>query len=101
MVNLPLLSAYLLDLDGVFYNDTRPIPGGVEAIQFLRARDIPFRFVTNTTSKSRAGIARKLNSIGIDADARDVFCPAFAAALFLRERNASAVLFDPRLGKST
>jgi len=92
--------AFLLDLDGVFYNDTRPIPGGVEAIQYLRERGIPFRFVTNTTSKSRAALARKLQGFGIPAEAHDIFCPPFAAATFLRRHNASAVLFvadDARL----
>ena len=93
-------SAFLLDLDGVFYNDTRLIPGGAAVIQHLRSRSIPFRFVTNTTSKSRAALARKLNGFGIAAAARDIFCPPFAAAGFLREKNASAALFitdDARL----
>ena len=93
-------SAFLLDLDGVFYDDTRPIPGGREAIQHLRARSIPFRFVTNTTSKSRAALARKLSGFGIAAEAHDIFCPPFAASTFLRAQNASAVLFvadDARL----
>ena len=90
---IPLPSALLLDLDGVFYNDTRPIPGGPEAIRRLRARGIRFRFVTNTTSKSRQALARKLQDFGILAEAREIFCPPFAAGAFLRERNASAVLF--------
>lgn len=93
MTSLVAPSAFLLDLDGVFYNDTRPIPGGPEAIQYLRSSGIPFRFVTNTTSKSRAAIARKLNGFGVDADAREIFCPPFAAAAFLHAQHESAVLF--------
>ena len=85
--------AFLFDLDGVFYNDTRPIPGGPEAIARVRTRGIPFRFITNTTSKGRAALARKLQGFGIDAEARDIFCPAVAAAKFLREKNASGVFF--------
>ena len=86
-------SAFLLDLDGVFYNDTRPIPGGAEVIAQLRARSIPFRFVTSTTSKSRASLARKLQGLGIAAEAREIFCPPFAAASFLRDRKASGAFF--------
>jgi len=89
----PAPRAFLLDLDGVFYDDTRPIRGGPEAVHHLRARGVPYRFVTNTTSKSRAALARKLQSFGIPAEARDIFCPPFAAAMFLHQHNASAALF--------
>jgi HAD superfamily hydrolase (TIGR01458 family) len=86
-------AAVLLDLDGVFYNDTQPIPGGASAVRDLRARGIPFRFVTNTTSKSRAALVEKLARFGIDAHPGDIFCPPFAAGVFLREKNARAALF--------
>lgn len=85
--------AFLFDLDGVFYNDTRPIPGGSEAIARVRSHGIPFRFITNTTSKGRTTLARKLHNFGIEASARDIFCPAVAAAKFLHDKNASGVFF--------
>ena len=93
MTLAPATRAYLFDLDGVFYNDTRPIPGGADVVAQLRARSVPFRFVTNTTSKSRVSIAAKLQSLGVSAEPHEVFCPAVAAAAFLREKNASGVFF--------
>jgi len=89
----PQPAGFLLDLDGVFYNDATPIPGGAEAVRQLRARGLPFRFVTNTTSRGRAALAQKLNAFGIPAQAQDIVCPPFAAAEFLREKRASAALF--------
>jgi phospholysine phosphohistidine inorganic pyrophosphate phosphatase len=86
-------SAFLFDLDGVFYNDTQPIPGGAQVIAQLRTHDVPFRFVTNTTSKGRASLAKKLQGFGVSAEPREIFCPAVAAAAFLREQNASGVFF--------
>jgi HAD superfamily hydrolase (TIGR01458 family) len=86
-------SAFLFDLDGVFYNDTQPIPGGAEVIAQLRTAGVPFRFVTNTTSKGRVALAKKLQSYGVSAKPREIFCPAVAAAAFLREQNASGVFF--------
>jgi phospholysine phosphohistidine inorganic pyrophosphate phosphatase len=86
-------SAFLFDLDGVFYNDTQPIPGGAVVIAQLREQGVPFRFVTNTTSKGRAALAQKLQSYGVTAEPREIFCPAVAASAFLRERNASGVFF--------
>ena len=76
----PQPSAFLFDLDGVFYNDTQPIPGGAEVIAQLRGRGVPFRFATNTTSKGRASLARKLQSYGVSAEPREIFCPAVAAS---------------------
>lgn len=86
-------SAYLFDLDGVFYTDTRPIPGGPAVIARLRAQGVPFRFVTNTTGRGRAALARKLQSFGVEAYAPEIFQPAVAAAQFLIERQASGVFF--------
>ncbi len=91
MTNQP--SAYLFDLDGVFYNDTQPIPGGPAVIAHVRARGVPFRFVTNTTSKGRAALVRKLRSFGIEVDVHEIFQPAVAAAQFLIEHDASSVCF--------
>ncbi len=85
--------AFLFDLDGVFYHDTRPIPGGAEVIAQLREQGVPFRFVTNTTSKSRVSLVAKLQEFGISAKPREIFCPAVAAASFLREKQASGVFF--------
>ncbi len=86
-------SAFLFDLDGVFYNDTRPIPGGAAVIAQLREQGVPFRFVTNTTSKSRVSLAAKLQGFDISAEPREIFCPAVAAAAFLLEKQASGVFF--------
>ncbi len=86
-------SAFLFDLDGVFYNDTQPISGGADMIAQLRAQGVPFRFVTNTTSKGRAALAQKLQSFGVSAAPHEIFCPAVATAVFLREQQARAVFF--------
>ena len=60
MNNLQTIRAFLIDLDGVLYNDNQPIPGAREAIAHLRARGVPFRFITNPTMRSRASLQRKL-----------------------------------------
>jgi HAD superfamily hydrolase (TIGR01458 family) len=93
MTVTPAPAAYLFDLDGVFYNDTQPIPGGAEIIAQLRKRRVPFRFVTNTTSKGRISLAAKLQNFGVNAEPHEIFCPAVAASSFLREKQASGVFF--------
>ena len=83
----PILSGLrglLLDLDGTVYQDDRLIPGASETIAALRRRGYSLRFVTNTTNKQRATIQKKLETLGIEADASEIFTAPFAASLMLR-----------------
>ena len=79
-------AAFLLDLDGTLYTDRGAIPGGPATIAALRARGIPFRCVTNTTSRSRAGLAARLTSLGYDIGAAEILTPVVAASAYCRSR---------------
>lgn len=52
MVIAPKYKGFLIDLDGVLFVGDTPIPRAAETISILKSRDIPCRFVTNTTTKS-------------------------------------------------
>lgn len=76
--------AFLLDLDGVFYVGEQLIAGGNETLAELRRRGLPFRFVTNTTTKTSAQLLGKLAAIGLDARPHEVFTAVTATRDFLR-----------------
>ena len=78
------LRGLMLDLDGTVYEDNRLIPGAAQAIAALRERGYRLRFVTNTTNKRRETIRDKLNTLGIEADASEIFTAPVAASLMLR-----------------
>jgi phospholysine phosphohistidine inorganic pyrophosphate phosphatase len=83
-------------MDGVLYNDTLPIEGAREALEWVRAQNLPHLFVTNTSSRSRHDLAEKLVKFGIAATSDDVFCPPAAAGNWLRAHAAGSVaLFVP------
>jgi len=84
-------SALLIDLDGTLYTDAGSIPGAVEAIAELRRRSVPFRFVTNTTRRSRRGLVERLRGYGFDVDPAEVFTSVMAGARLLRERGITRV----------
>jgi phospholysine phosphohistidine inorganic pyrophosphate phosphatase len=71
-------TAYLLDLDGTLYAGGSAIPGAVETLGRLRARGVPFRLVTNTTSRSRRTLVERLRSYGFDIGAEEVFTATLA-----------------------
>ena len=76
-------NALLIDLDGVIYQGGELIPGAVEALDWVRSERIPHLFVTNTTSRPRAGLLERFEELGIEAQADEIMTPAVAACRWL------------------
>jgi len=55
----------LFDMDGVLYQGDTPILGATEVVQWLQRENIPFLFLTNTTSRPRTDLVEKLDGFGI------------------------------------
>lgn len=79
-------SAFLIDIDGVLHVGPDPIEGAFDALDTLREREIGFRLVTNTTSRSRRLVVERLNDIGFDLNRDDVLTPAAPALALCRDR---------------
>jgi ribonucleotide monophosphatase NagD (HAD superfamily) len=88
---VPKAATLLIDLDGTLYTDAGPIPGAVEAIAELRRRGVLFRFVTNTTRRSRRGLVERLRGYGVEVDPAEVFTSVMAGVRLLRERGIQRV----------
>jgi HAD superfamily hydrolase (TIGR01458 family) len=73
----------LIDLDGVIWENDQIVRGTPEAIDWLTARDIPYLFVTNTTSRPVRLIADKLARLGIDTERDRILTPPIAASAWL------------------
>ena len=76
--------AFLLDLDGTLYTDQGAVPGGPELLALLRHRAIPFRAVTNTTTRSRARLVERLAGFGYQLAPDEIMTPLLAAATLCR-----------------
>jgi glycerol 3-phosphatase-2 len=70
-----------VDLDGVVWRASAPIPGASEAVARLQAAGHDVVFVTNNAFPDRAGHEAKLAAMGIDARGAVVASPAAAALL--------------------
>lgn len=68
-----------------------PIPGAVEALRRLRQDGHRLRFVTNTTTRSRAQLAEQLRAHGIEIADDEVQTAAAAAVRALRGKRVLAL----------
>jgi HAD superfamily hydrolase (TIGR01458 family) len=83
--------AYLLDLDGTLYVGDAAVPGAVDTIARLRARGVPFRLVTNTTTRSRRVLVDRLARYGFTVVPEEIVTATLAGASLLRERGYARV----------
>jgi phospholysine phosphohistidine inorganic pyrophosphate phosphatase len=79
-----VMTDILLDLDGVLYQNGRPIKGAAQTILWLKKQKIPHLFVTNTSSKPRTAILDKLATFGIKTETKYILTPPIAALGWLK-----------------
>lgn len=93
-----MIKGVLLDIGGVVYVGDAALPGAVEAVQRLKYAGLPVRCVTNTTRTPLSSIVARLEKMGLDIRADDVFTPARAARGYLEARGLDAhLLIHPDL----
>jgi HAD superfamily hydrolase (TIGR01458 family) len=80
------IRALLLDLEGTLYEAGRPIARVAETLAALDRRGIPWRFVTNTTSRPRRVLVAELSAMDLPADPERIFTAPRAAREFLLAR---------------
>lgn len=84
---------FLIDMDGVLYRGSQLISGADRFIEQLRLRDIPFRFLTNNSQRTRRDVVTKLQRMGIDVEEEHVFTCAMATARYLAEQKPNGTAF--------
>jgi len=83
-VNQCRYDGVLIDIAGVIHLDGQPIDGSIEAIERLRHAGVPFRLITNTTSKSSDKVYAVLNQLGVTVDASHVLTAPLATIGYLQ-----------------
>jgi len=89
--DLRRIRGLLADMDGVWFVDEQPIPGASDALAAVRARGIPLRIVTNTTTRTRAQLAARMQRMGLGIAEHEIINSPTAAVLHLRERGVRRV----------
>lgn len=75
----------------MLYVEDEPVTGAEEAIARLRSAGLALRFVTNTTSRSRARTLEKLRGLGFEVGTDELVTPAALALRHCAERGLRRV----------
>lgn len=78
-------NTFIFDCDGVIWRGDSLIPRVGETVEYLRGLGKRVFFVTNNSTKSRAGYLKKFTGLGLDAQAEEIFSSSFAAAAYLEQ----------------
>jgi len=82
----------------VLHVSGNPLPGAAGAVERLRVDGHRLRFVTNTTTRSRARLAEDLRRGGIEVDDAEVQTTADAAVTALRGKRVLALVMHAIVG---
>jgi HAD superfamily hydrolase (TIGR01458 family) len=85
------MAAILLDVDGVLHVSGAPIAGAAAAVRRLRADGHRIRFVSNTTTRSRAQIGDQLRLMGIEVEDDELQTTGAVAARVLHGKRVLAL----------
>ena len=85
------MAAILLDVDGVLHVSGAPIAGAAAAVRRLRADGHRIRFVSNTTTRSRAQIGDQLRQMGIEVEDDELQTTGAVAARVLSGKRVLAL----------
>jgi HAD superfamily hydrolase (TIGR01458 family) len=80
------IKGFLVDLDGVLYVGDEVIAGAADALRRIKDAGYPIRGVTNTTTKSAATLASRLQSLNLPLGRDEIVTAPRLAARYLRAR---------------
>lgn len=76
-------SGFICDMDGVIYHGNHLLPGVTDFVNWLKAENKKFIFLTNSSERSPKELQQKLGRLGIDIDENHFYTSAMATASFL------------------
>lgn len=91
MQNFNNISALIIDMDGVLWEGSCPLPGLDDFFRCLREQQLPFILATNNASLTQQQYVAKLQKLGIGVSKDEILTSSMATAYYLSEQtNPSA-----------
>ena len=87
MIDFNEKKGFICDMDGVIYHGNRILPGVVEFIDWLKANDKGYLFLTNNSGCTPKELNQKLARMGLDVPEEHFYTSALATAAFIKEQS--------------
>ncbi|HUV15815.1 MAG TPA: HAD-IIA family hydrolase [Pelolinea sp.] len=84
---------YLIDMDGVLVSGKKLIPGAETFIESLKTKGIKFLVLTNNSIYTQIDLAHRLQVIGMEIEAEQIFTSAMATAAFMKSQKPGGSAF--------
>ncbi len=84
---------YLIDMDGVIYRGSEPIPGAADFVRYLQDEAIPYLFLTNNSAYTPLDVVVKLKKFRIETSEEHVYTSALATAEFVHRQKSNGTAF--------
>ena len=91
---------FISDMDGVIYHGNRLLDGVQEFVDWLKAENKQFLFLTNSSERSPKELSQKLKRLGLDVGEDHFYTSAMATASFLQTQcpgGSAYVIGEPGL----
>lgn len=82
---------YIIDLDGTMYRGADPIKEAPGFIERLRAKEVPFLFLTNNSTGHPSDKVEQLRRVGVEAYPEEVYTSSLATADYLASLGGKTV----------
>ena len=80
-----LIKGFLIDIDGVVLSSNKLINGSLNFISSLNKKKIPYRFLTNNTTKNKNQLVNKLKNAGLNINTNQIISAGIAGISFLKK----------------
>ena len=87
------VNGLLMDIDGVLTTSWKPLPGAIEAVEWINGRGIPYALLTNTTELSRTALLETLREAGFNINMRNLVTAPTTASAYVRANHPHAKCF--------
>lgn len=93
LIDLPPVTAWLSDMDGVLVKENRALPGANEFLAALRDNGMPFLVLTNNSVFTNRDLSARLANSGLEIPEENIWTSANATAAFLQQQSPGSTAY--------
>ena len=90
---MPPVTAWLSDMDGVLVKENRALPGAQQFLDALKRKEMPFLVLTNNSIFTNRDLSARLRRSGLSVPEERIWTSANATAAFLSQQSPASTAY--------